>query len=299
MTAMNQILNKIQKMTDKSYCYVLLSLIVASFLIFASEQACCGSSTEDAATSLDTQRQSELQPPEWQIGDTWVVETEIFDQGNIMKRSDAMGWSEKQAWRFEVLENDSIENHRCHHLQITPIEGNTCPYTFELWLRIADLRLSAFQIVYPADDGSSNRHAPRSVRKHISGNHTPGVFFDYFKARFPSLPLWLLPQFNAGMISPESGASARRGPHTKLGQKITTHSGPLPVDQATATLGPNRTEKTSSSSYHKVTLAYGDSEEIQFWQDGRPWPVYGYRSGKNGMEKRYQLTHIGRENTPE
>jgi hypothetical protein len=48
-----------------------------------------------------------------------------------------------------------------------------------------------------------------------------------------------------------------------------------------------------------VTLAYGDAQEIQYWEDGRPWPVYGYKSGKNGMEKLYRLTQIRRRNATE
>jgi hypothetical protein len=288
-----------EKMTAKYHHYILISLLIVLLLNIGLDEAHCDSSAEAAATSLDTQNQFELQPPDWQIGDTWVVETEIFDQGNIMKRSDAMGWTEKQTWRFEVLGIESIDNRPCHHLQISPINGNACPYNFGLWLRIADLQLTAFQIFYPADDSSSNGRPPRSVRKHISGSQTPTVFFDYFKARFPSLPIWLLPKFNTGETPSAARAGDRPGPHTKLGQKIITHSTLLPSDQASAALLPHPTAKTDSGPYHQVTLTYGDAQEIQYWEDGHPWPVYGYKSGKNGMEKLYRLTHIERKSAPE
>jgi hypothetical protein len=286
-------------MADKSHRYFWISLLVVSLFNIGSDEAFCDSIPEAAATSLNVQNQHELQPPDWQIGDRWVVETEIFDQGGIMKGSDVTGWTEKQAWIFEVLGTDSIDNRRCHHLQISPINGNTCPYTFALWLSIADLQLNAFQIVYPPDNGSSNRHRPRSARKHLSRNGAPDDIFDYLKARFPTLPLWLLPQFNRSMAPSASSATRNLDPPTKVRQTITTHSAPLPIDQAAAPLLPQHLAKTSNGPYHKVTLAYGDAQEIQYWQNDHPWPVYGYKSGKNGMEKRYRLTDIGRIRTPE
>lgn len=285
-------------MTKKIFHHALMSLLFALLFNIGLDKAYCDSSTEAAATSLDTQRQFELQPPDWQIGDTWIVETEIFDQGNTMKNSDILGWTEKQAWRFEVLGIENIDHRRCHHLQISPINGNACPYSFMLWLRIPDLQLNAFQIIYPADEDGSDRRRPRSMRKQISGSRTPNAFFDYFKARFPSLPLWLLPQFNSGKATAASTAAGIPDPHTKLEQKITTRSAPLPVELNTAAL-PDRTAKTNNGRYHKVTLAYGDTQEIQYWEDGRPWPVYGYKSGKNGMEKLYRLTHVRRNNASE
>jgi hypothetical protein len=285
-------------MTEKFFHHILISLLCAFLLNFGSDKAYCGSSPNAAANSLDTQSRSELQPPDWQIGDTWVVETEIFDHGSTMKRSDIVGWSEKQAWRFEVLGIERIDHRRCYHLQISPINGNACPYSLKIWLSTTDRHLNAFQIIYPADDDSSDRRRPRSMRKYMSGNHTPNTFFDYFKARFPSLPLWLLPQFNSSTAQAASRAAGKPGAPPKLGQKITPHSAPLPVAQDTAAL-PDRTAGTNNGPYHKVTLAYGDAHEIQYWEDGRPWPVYGYKTGKNGMEKMYRLTRVKRNNTPE
>jgi hypothetical protein len=286
-------------MANKSFRYVLNSLLFVLLLNIGSGGAYCGSSIEAAKNSLDTQSQAEsdFQPPEWQIGDFWVVETEIFDQGNIMKWSDEMGWSEKQAWRFEVLGIESANDCRCYHLQISPINGNACPYDLLLWLRIPDLQVNAFQIVYPADDFGSNRRRPRSIRKYIPATRTSDAFFDYFKARFPSLPLWLIPQFNSDPVPSASSADMPR-PHTKLGQKIATHSGAFPSEHADA-ISPYRAVETSKGRYHKVTLAYGDAQEIQYWENGRPWTVYGYKSGKNGVEKLYRLTQVGRRNAPE
>jgi hypothetical protein len=286
-------------MTDKSFHYVLLSLLFLLLLNIGFDEAYCGSRMEAALNSLDTQSQStsELQPPEWQIGDSWVVETEIFDQGNIMKRSEEIGWTEKQAWRFEVLGIEGTNHRRCYHLQISPISGNACPYRFMLWLRIPNLQLNAFQIVYPADDEGSNRRRPHSIRKQVSETQTPDAFFDYFKTRFPSLPLWLIPQFASGTVPSASSADTPRT-HTKLGQKIATHSGAFPSEHAAGVL-PYRAAAASKGRYHRVTLAYGDAQEIQYWEDGRPWPVYGYKSGKNGMEKLYRLTQIRRRNATE
>jgi hypothetical protein len=288
-----------EEMTNKYFHYVLHSLLCVLLINIGSDGAYCGSSIEATAKSLDTQSQSEsgLQPPEWQIGDWWVVETVIFDQGNIMKSPDEMGWSEKQAWRFEVLGIESANDLRYYHLQISPINGNACPYVLLLWLGIPDLQLNAFQIIYPADDSGSNRRSPRSVRKTISGTRTPDAFFDYFKTRFPSLPLWLIPQFNSDSVPSASSADMPR-PYAKLGQKIAVHSDPLPSEHADAVL-PYRATETSKGLYHKVTLAYGDAQEIQYWEDGRPWTVYGYKSRNNGMEKIYRLTQVGRRNAPE
>jgi hypothetical protein len=288
-----------EEMTKKSFHCVLLSLLFIPLLHIGSDEACCGSGMEAASNSRGTQSQSEseLQPPNWQIGDTWVVETEIFAQANTMKRSDEMGWTEKQAWQFEVLGIESIDNRRCYHLQISPISGNACPYAFMLWLRIADLQLNAFQIVYPADDHGANRRRPRSMRKTISATQTPDAFFDYFKARFPSLPVWLLPQFD-NHTAPSAPIAATPRPRTKLDQSIATRSDAIPPQHAARVL-PHREAATSNARYRKVTLAYGESQEIQYWEDGRPWPVYGYKSGKNGMERRYWLTQVGRKRASE
>jgi hypothetical protein len=290
-----------EEMTNGSFRHLLLSLLFALFLNMGFAQALWGSSEEAASNSSDAQSQSEseLQPPDWQTGDSWVVETEIFDQGNVMKRADDMGWTEAQAWRFEVLGIESIDNRRNYQLQISSINGNACPYLFMIWLRTSDLQLSAFQIVYPAEDNGSSR--PRSIRKEISETQTPDAFFDYFKARFPSLPLWLLPQFNND-TAPAAPNAYMPGPQTKLNQKIAIHSAPIPSEHApenAAAVLPYRSAKTSDSRYHKVTLSYGDAQEIQYWEDGRPWPVYGYKSGKNGVEKVYRLTQVGRDNTAE
>ncbi|MGD9007516.1 MAG: hypothetical protein PVG41_06330 [Desulfobacteraceae bacterium] len=285
-------------MTNNSFHYVLLSLLSLFLLNIGSDEAHCGSSMEAASNALDTPSQSisELQPPEWHIGDSWVVETEIFDQGNIMKRSDEIGWTEKQAWRFKVLGIDGTNNHRCYHLQISPINGNACPYHFMFWLRVADLQVNAFQIIYPADDYGSNQRRPRSIRKQINETQTPDAFFDYFKTRFPSLPLWLIPQFNNDTMPSASSADTSRA-QTKMSQKIVSHSDALPSENAAGAL-PYRETATRNGPYHKVTLVYGDTHEIQYWEHGRPWPVYGYKSGKNGMEKLYRLTQIRRMKDP-
>jgi hypothetical protein len=285
-------------MTNTAFHYFLLPPLLILLLVIGAGIVYCGSNNEVTANALDTQSlpESELQPPDWRIGDSWVVETKIFDQGNIMKMSDNMGWSAKQAWRFEVLGIESTDHRRCYHLQISPIKSNACPYVFMLWLRIPNLQLNAFQIIYPDDDKGSSRRT-RSIRKHVLENLNPDAFFDYFKTRFPSLPIWLIPQFKNDIV-PSARSADMPGPHTNLIQKITIHSGALPSERP-AVVTPKRTADKSHDRYHKATLTYGDAQEIQYWEDGRPWAVYGYKSGKNGMEKLYRLTQVGRKNSPE
>jgi hypothetical protein len=249
----------------------------------------CGGGGSDAPNSNekpDTKSENDLQPPDWKVGDSWTVETEIFDQVSAMPGS-ASSWTPKQAWRFEVEDIKAASKSQQYILCIEPVNDNRCPYKFRFWLRSPDLFICSYEISgRDTPDGSSATLTP--YRKYTDGDGTTSYFFDYLKNRFPTFPISLLPIFDDGADNTARSRSNLTVTAGKIRQQITIVSGAPPSDLLDRAL-ISRSASGPADRYAKVTLECDDVKETQYWKNGLPWAFYGHRRGGGAVEKRFRL----------
>jgi hypothetical protein len=289
--------NKKDKIKDMQKLKIIVLLLVT--VVLASICGCGGADTDAGGDSSDISGEMKpdsspdgnLQPPEWNIGDTWTVETEMFDESPVMPDS-TPSWTAKQAWRFLVEDIKSSSKDRQYILTIKPVDDNRCPYWFKFWLRSPDLFVCSYELFYQEDTDDSET-ALASYRKYIAGDGSSFYFFEYFKNRFPTFPISLLPNFDntAENIRARSAASPTAG---QIRQQVVAISGAPPSDMLNRNLA-SRATSGHGDEYFEVTMEYEEFTETQYWKEGLPWPFFGHRKGGGSVEKRFHLTDCQRQ----
>ena len=169
----------------------VLVTIAAIWLLLAG----CGGGSSDSISADNANQDngpengSDFQPPEWSIGDTWRVETEVYEDGRFISGANFSEWSRPMPWLFSVEDIKEASKSRYYILSIEPVDENPCPYVFTLWLRIPDFVIYSIELDY-LFRGNPSGNVPEAPTIKLNA-------VDYFKDRFPSFPLWQLPQFEA------------------------------------------------------------------------------------------------------
>ncbi len=248
------------------------------------------SNTPATSEETDAKPANEISAPDWQIGDSWVIESEILDEGRVVSGA-APQDGERQKWLFEVADIKSSEKQEYYLLNIKPQDANNCPYAFTFWLRIPDLYVYSYEIVYAGDAGAADGSSD-SYRKFMSGNRAES-YIDYFIPRFPTLPLIITPRFESeerALAAPESDIYRR--PARRLLQRVAVIKGNPPPSSMMRSLSRQMEHTSTADEYTEVTLELGEIQEVQYWQKGLPWPFYGQRSSGKTIEKRFWLCQV-------
>ncbi len=253
-----------------------------------------GSDSSDISEKVKSEdsQVGDLQPPDWHIGDTWIVETEIYDESPMMPDS-TPSWTAKQAWRFQLEDIKSSSKDQQYILTVRPVDDNRCPYWFKFWLRRSDLFVCSYEIFYQKDTDDSET-APAPYRKYVAGDGSSFYFFEYFKNRFPTFPISLIPNFDNAAEAENSRSLSTTSPTSGIiRQQVVAISGEPPADIIDRGLAP-RAASEHGDKYFQVTMQYEEFSETQYWKKGLPWPFFGHRKGGGGVEKRFHLRHFRR-----
>jgi hypothetical protein len=248
------------------------------------------SNTPATSEAADAKPANEISAPDWQIGDSWVIESEIPDEGRVMAGAVPQD-GERQKWLFEVADIKGSEKQEYYLLNIKPQDANNCPYAFTFWLRIPDLYVYSYEIMY-AGDASGADGSGDSYRKFMTGNSAES-YIDYFIPRFPTLPLILTPSFESeerALAASESGIQHRSA--RRLVQRIAVIKADPPPSSMMRSLNRQMGHTPTADEYTEVTLELGEIQEVQYWQEGLPWPFYGQRSSGGTIEKRFWLCKV-------
>lgn len=268
--------------------FLLLFLTIALASFYGCGGGGGGGDAPNSEEKPDSKSDNDLQPPDWKVGDSWTVETEIFVEVRAMPGSTS-AWTPKQVWRFTVEDIKAASKSRQYILSIEPVDDNRCPYKFRFWLRSPDLFVCSYEISdRDAGNGSAGTLAP--YRKYMAGDGTSSYFFDYFKNRFPTFPISLLPDFNADDSADSKARSQSNLTDAagKIRQQVTIVFGDPPSEMIEPALISKSTSERDGR-YAKVTLECNDFKETQYWKKGLPWAFYGHRGGGGAVEKRFRL----------
>jgi hypothetical protein len=236
--------------------------------------------------------------PHWSVGDWWVVDCQVYDFGDLVAGPSQPGWLPKQSWRFQVEEMDTIGDEQFFVVSIRPVESSSCPYWFRVWYRNSDRYVARYELYHPT--GSKQRPiGPPVVRKDFS----PQGAHPFFTGKFPSVPL-TVPLFAS---TPEALSS------DTIGQRSVSFSDkPKPtsftssefetvqdVEEADKSELQGKADpdllaaegKTLAGNNIKIRIRTETSglEERQYWNADLPWCVYGERTQKSVLCKRYWL----------
>jgi hypothetical protein len=249
-----------------------------------------GDSDSAGTSETDPKPADEISAPNWQIGDSWVIESEIVNAARVMAGAEPPE-VERQKWLFEVADIKCSEKQEYFLLDIKAGDKNNCPYAFTFWVRNPDLYIYSYKIMYAGEtkaaDGSGD-----SYRKFITGNNGEN-YIDYFLSRFPTLPLILAPKFESEeweLATAKSDIYHR--PARRLLQRVAVIKGSPPATTMERSLKRQMGHPFTTDEYTEVTLELGKIQEVQYWQEGLPWPFYGQRSSGGTIEKRFWLCEV-------
>jgi hypothetical protein len=227
-----------------------------------------------------------LSPPAWSVGDWWTVQCQVYDLGKIVKGSQP-GWRPSQAWRFQVDKIEPLADQDYYVVSITPLQDNSCPYSFRYWFRVSDRFIGRQELINPTPIPSKPKKIgpPTVTRDFFNGPAAP-----FLTDEFPTLPV-SMPLFN---VTRESMAFAP-GSGEQRSQKIEEVSLPALMQKANPELLA-KSEKSLSQRNLRITLDKASNvSESQYWNTGLPFPVYGERFDQTYTSRRYWLVEVGKK----
>ncbi len=242
----------------------------------------------------------ELKPPVWSVGDWWIVKSQVYDSGQMV-RGGTPRWLPPQTWRFDVEKQDSIENQTYFVVAIRPGEDNPYPYWFRYWFRVSDRYVGRYEMYHP--DNSSRTRAQKIGPSVVRKNFAPNRAAPFLTSKFPALPLTVplfagdaeRATFAVKESSISSDTSAYTSPEFETIQEIQT------IDARTFSEKVNPDFLGSIGNISKegnklITIQTKSSlQEVQNWDPQLPWCVYGKRVENSIMFKRYWLVEAGKD----
>ncbi len=229
--------------------------------------------------------------PEWSVGAWWIVETQAYNPGGIRADAENIGWGEKQAWRFEVSNTDTINSDAYYVVLIRPVEENSCPYIFRFWYRITDLFVGRYEMLYPETTNGLLTEATKTVRKELDTD-TPAPFVIPY---FPNLPANISPLFLGADTGP-AAVSALSENATQAGVPV-QHIEPL--DNVVAMSAPPdldqriRNSLSDETPARLITIQQGATLEKQYWNPQLPWSYYSESDSDSSLQRRSWLVDYG------
>ena len=228
-----------------------------------------------------------MSPPQWSVGDWWIVESQVYDAGKVVAGSQP-GWRPKQAWRFQVEKIDSIGDQPYFVVSVKPINENSSPYSFRFWFRVSDLYVGRQELIHPNPTASKPKViGPPVVTKDFSATDAA----PFLLTGFPTLPM-TVPLFNME----EKPFSYKAGGRVfQLSQELEKVDGLTISEKVDAKL----LKKMGADSLNQAMLIKINTKsgigERQYWKDGMPWCIYGERLDKTYTSRRYWLVDMGKE----
>ena len=226
-----------------------------------------------------------LSPPTWSVGEWWTVQCQVYDLGKINKGVQP-GWRPSQAWRFQVEKIEQLADQSYYVVSVTPVQDNSCPYSFRYWFRVSDRFIGRQELVHPTPDPSKPKiiGPPTVTRDFFTGPAAPFLTGD-----FPTLPV-IMPLFAVTMKSmtfkPASGE--------QLSQKVEEVSLAAVMKKANPDLMA-KSEKSLTQGNVLITLTQASNvSESQHWNAGLPFPVYGETFDQTYTSRRYWLVEVGK-----
>lgn len=241
----------------------------------------------------------ELQPPDWSVGDWWVVKSQRYDSGGIIHRDTQPRWLPPQAWRFEVEKQDTLAGQTYFVAAIRPVEDNACPYWFRCWFRLSDRYIARYELHQITNSGTITRKIASSV---VRKNFDPAKVTPFLTTTFPTLPL-AVPVFTSASESMEtltndqsirSAAPTYAGPEFDIQQEVQNFAVQSLSEKAHPDflgLIGNMPQEGNVYITIRTTTAM---EEKQYWNVKFPWCIYGESFENAELTRRYWLIAVGR-----
>jgi hypothetical protein len=228
-----------------------------------------------------------LKPPQWSVGDWWIVESQVYDLGKVVLGSQP-GWRTKQAWRFQVEKIDSMGDQPYFVVSVKPIKENSCPYSFSFWFRVSDRFVGRYELIHPSPTASKPKViGPPVVTTDLSPTHAA----PFFLTDFPTLPI-VVPLFN---VEKKSAAFPAGSGAFETSQEVEQVDW-LPVAEKADS---NLLKKMEAGLIDQMMLVKINTEsgigEQQYWKNGVPWSIYGERFDKTYTSRRYWLVDMGKD----
>jgi hypothetical protein len=233
------------------------------------------------------QDNTSMSPPQWSVGDWWIVESQVYDMGKVVKGSQP-GWRPKQLWRFHVEKIDSIGDQPYFVVSVKPDNNNTSPYSHRFWFRVSDRYVGRQELIHPNLTASKPKViGPPVVTKDFSSIDTA----PFLSTQFPTLPM-TVPLFNGEGKSIPYKAGGRA---FHISQELEKVDGLSVSEKADA----NLIKKMGAGSLDQAMLVKISTKsgmgERQYWKNGLPWCVYGERTDKTYTSRRYWLVDMGKD----
>lgn len=226
------------------------------------------------------------EPPAWSVGDWWTVQSQVYDEGKIV-RGAKPGWRSPQTWRFQVEKMDKLADQDYYVVSITPGKGNSCPYSFRYWFRVSDRFVGRRELLHPTPAASKPRV--------IGPPAVAGDFYDqpaapHFSEDFPSLPA-TFPLFGATAKTMALGITGAE----PVAQK--TEEVPLAtmMEKASPQLKAKNQNSLAQGNLLMTITKPDNVKESQYWNQGLPFPVYGERVDNTYTSRRYWLVDAGKK----
>ena len=228
-----------------------------------------------------------VNPPQWAVGDWWIVESQVYDLGKVVKGSQP-GWRPKRAWRFQVEKMDTIGDQSYFVVLIKPVNDNSSPYSFRFWFRASDRFVGRQELIHPSATSSKPKViGPPVVTKDFSPTDTA----PFLLTGFPTLPL-TVPLF---AIEEKSVFFSARGRAFQMSQQLEKVDGLMVSEKVDANLQKKMGgESLDHATLIKISSTSGIGEK-QYWKNGLPWCIYGERLDKTYTSRRYWLVDMGKE----
>lgn len=240
----------------------------------------------------------ELQAPDWSVGDWWVVKTQRYDSGDIIRRDTPPRWLPPQGWRFKVEQQESIASQPYFVVAVRPIEDNPCPYWFRYWFRQSDRYIARYELHQLKNSTANTRNLASSV---VRKDFDPAKTIPFLTTTFPTLPL-AVPVFVAESEPLEtlandqsirSAAPVYASPEFKMLQEVQS----IAVKSLTEKAHPDFLGLVGNIPQEGnvfVTISTTTAlQEKQHWNPQFPWCIYGESVENSEITRRYWLVEMG------
>jgi hypothetical protein len=213
---------------------------------------------------------AELTPPEWQIGDSWVVET--LTQRVQGREAAADPETTRLKWQFRVAKIEKVAGGDCYRVDIKCLAASRVRPQGTIWCDKQTLFLRQFQTQVAFQGRYRTIQESYACAK---GATAPVVtFVNVLPLAMPAFPPEGAKAAGTFRYTSQPLPAGAKDPGTVRFLHASTQQVRPAGAKALGAIPPNYAKSLGAGPLTEVTIEDRRESVRQLWQPGSPWPVY-------------------------
>jgi len=259
--------------TKRMRCWAYLAVLAAgSVLLSGAATGRAEQAPGEAAPAEATEpvAPAELTPPEWEIGDSWVVET--LTERVQGREATADPETTRLKWQFRVAKIEKVAGSDCYRVDIQCLAASRVRPRGSIWCDKQTLFLRQFQTQVAFQGRYRTIQESYACAK---GATAPVVtFVNVLPLAMPAFPPEGAKAADSFTYTSQPLPAGAKDPGTvRFLHTSTQQVGPVGA-KALEAIPPTYAKSLGTGPLTEVTLEDRRQSVRQLWQPGSPWPVY-------------------------